>query len=196
MGLLLFLGKMFAMFLNRTFSLVLLFALLYTSCFDQHGPIFRKPCCQTAAVQLQVGNGNLFIPNAFTPNGDGVNDLFKIYGDDNIQEIVYFRIIGNLGRVIFSAESFVPGYDLSQQWNGRHRDQVYVGQFKYEVEALSTDGVRQSFSGKACSLSCYGKSLVLNADHLDKCVFGSQHNNRGGLDPNLPRLEPHPDSCD
>lgn len=60
----------------------------------------------------------VFVPNSFTPNGDGINDVFYpqlLYSD--VQEY-HFWIIDSKGMVIFES------YDANQKWDG----QTYYGQ--------------------------------------------------------------------
>jgi len=54
-----------------------------------------------------------YIPNAFTPNGDGLNDFFRILGTppENITEF-HFQIFNRWGEVVFSTS------DIEEPWDG------------------------------------------------------------------------------
>jgi gliding motility-associated-like protein len=60
---------------------------------------------------IVVGSPVLFVPNAFSPNGDGINDILKIiqggYGKLN-----YFRVFNRWGQQIFYS------VNLNQMWDG------------------------------------------------------------------------------
>ena len=82
----------------------------------------------------------LFFPNAFTPDGDGINDLFGPVGY-KLDELE-FMIFNRWGELIFTAN----GPD--QQWNGKMADGrpaptgVYVYKFKATGERLGIrDGI-------------------------------------------------------
>ena len=51
----------------------------------------------------------LFIPNTFTPNGDGVNDEFKVYGEGIIR--VHMEVHDRWGTMVFESTSRDPRWD-------------------------------------------------------------------------------------
>ncbi len=78
---------------------------------------------------------SVFIPNAFTPNGDGINDTFGVKGE-GIKKFT-MRIFDRWGEVIF--ESHSP----KQQWDGTYegkpaQSDVYVYQFTAAGEKAET----------------------------------------------------------
>jgi len=90
----------------------------------------------TAVTVITTGSCELFIPNAFSPNGDGVNDLFNIksIGIDNASLKIYNR----WGRLVY--ETLDP---INEPWNGYIKgnianEGVYIyvlrGQFKDDSE--------------------------------------------------------------
>ena len=58
----------------------------------------------------------VFIPEAFSPNGDGVNDFFTIYGS-RLQRIERLQIFDRWGNRLFLHENFPPGGE-NMGWNG------------------------------------------------------------------------------
>jgi gliding motility-associated-like protein len=56
---------------------------------------------------------NLFHPSAFTPNNDGLNDTFKVFGQYTAE--VEFKIFNRWGELLFITN------DLSQGWDGRYK---------------------------------------------------------------------------
>lgn len=51
----------------------------------------------------------VFIPNTFTPNGDGNNDLFLIYGQDI--KTVDLKIFNRWGELVFESNNQFVGWD-------------------------------------------------------------------------------------
>ena len=52
----------------------------------------------------------IYIPNAFTPNGDYLNDVFKI-GDMRNQQLIDFSIYNRYGQVVFKTTDPKKGWD-------------------------------------------------------------------------------------
>jgi gliding motility-associated-like protein len=51
-----------------------------------------------------------YIPNAFTPNGDGVNDIFRAI-PVGIANTTYFRIFNRFGELVFETNQWLKGWD-------------------------------------------------------------------------------------
>ncbi len=78
-------------------------------------------------------HSHAYIPNAFTPNNDGTNDVFKIYGQDI--KTVYFSIFDRYGERLFESHAQDNG------WNGIYKNKlVEAGVYIYEanIEYLNT----------------------------------------------------------
>ena len=68
----------------------------------------------------------VYVPNAFTPNGDVVNDFFKVYaqGVDSFHVTIYSR----WGNVLYESDS--PGF----RWDGRSNGQMMpIGAYTYRI---------------------------------------------------------------
>ncbi|MBC9931458.1 gliding motility-associated C-terminal domain-containing protein [Chitinophaga qingshengii] len=85
--------------------------------------------CTTANPQ---GN-NIFIPNLFSPNGDGANDVLYVYGTAIAQ--LEFRVYNQWGQLVFTSK------DQRQGWDGTMGGQKQpVGVYVYIVKATMQDG--------------------------------------------------------
>lgn len=92
----------------------------------------------------------VFIPNAFTPNGDGINDLFYVAGKDIDPDNFHLIIVNRNGETVFESRDPKEKWDGSDRSNTYHvKDEVYV--YKVKVSALSWEETRE-FTGKVTVL--------------------------------------------
>jgi gliding motility-associated-like protein len=98
-------------------------------------------CKATDVINVRVTQDiEVFIPNVFSPNGDGVNDFFTIFASEIITEIASLRIYSRTGNLLFDGKSLVPG-DEMMGWDGKHRDQYMTsGVFIYQAVVKRRDG--------------------------------------------------------
>jgi gliding motility-associated-like protein len=92
--------------------------------------------CQDAVSSPVTGKtlgADIFIPNTFTPNGDGRNDIFLVYGT-TIQSM-RMSIFNQWGQKIFESSNQLTG------WNGTHKNKIQPsGVYMYVVQATLRDG--------------------------------------------------------
>lgn len=89
----------------------------------------------TVKVQTFVGP-EVYIPNAFTPNGDGLNDVLRpvLVGVRNFN---YFRIYNRYGQMIFNTTSQGEG------WDGRYKGKLQpMGTYVWMIDAIDYKGNR------------------------------------------------------
>lgn len=99
-------------------------------------------CIASDAVYIYVlpdpGNA-YFIPNAFSPNGDGLNDYFFAFAP-NLLRIKSMHIFDRWGEMIFEKEN-ITASDIEQGWDGtKYHVSLNSGVFAYEIELEFTDG--------------------------------------------------------
>jgi gliding motility-associated-like protein len=102
-------------------------------------------CSATDALTLTVlcDKGNIFIPNTFTPNTDGMNDVFYPRGR-GILSVRSMRVFNRWGEQVFRRDNFNAN-DISAGWNGRFNGQelvpdiyVYMIDFVCENQTIIT----------------------------------------------------------
>lgn len=105
-------------------------------------------CRNAAEVQVIVicGNDNVFVPNTFSPNGDGSNDIFYVRGK-GLSRVKTLRIFNRWGQVVFERVNFSVN-DESMGWDGTVRGtnasaDVYV----YQVEIFCDNNQVVKFEG-------------------------------------------------
>ena len=105
-------------------------------------------CAQTEEITIFVNRPHeVFIPNVFSPNGDGNNDILTILGGKDIEKIHSFLIFNRWGENVFEVYDFPPN-DSGFGWNGYDRGKVYNAQvFTYFAEVEFIDGEVVLFQG-------------------------------------------------
>ncbi|PKP00762.1 MAG: hypothetical protein CVU11_17025, partial [Bacteroidetes bacterium HGW-Bacteroidetes-6] len=83
----------------------------------------------------------VFIPNAFTPDGDGINDYFFAtgYGITQIETLIFDR----WGELIFE------GHELESKWNGKYKGALVKTEvYSYKIRARDVFGQWHEYIGK------------------------------------------------
>ncbi len=70
------------------------------------------------------------IPNAITPNGDGVNDGFWIYEHEGLDRLEYLRVWNRWGELVYETDNF------NDRWYGRYKgEKLNPGVYAYMIKA-------------------------------------------------------------
>ena len=87
----------------------------------------------TVVVYVDIACGDIFLPNAFSPNNDGQNDVYYVRG--NCIASLQFEIYNRWGELVFSTDR------TSQGWDGTWRGQpCETAVFTYFIRATLLDG--------------------------------------------------------
>ncbi|HWB63317.1 MAG TPA: PKD domain-containing protein, partial [Chitinophagales bacterium] len=91
-------------------------------------------CADTFCRNLYISFSALIgVPNAFTPNGDGVNDVVKVEGSGIVA--ITFRIFNRWGEKVFET------HDKNVGWDGTYKGVLQeVEVYTYTVEATMVNG--------------------------------------------------------
>lgn len=93
----------------------------------------------TATTLNPFGDG-IYVPNAFTPNGDGVNDYFLVYG--TAIRSVRLMVYNQWGGQVFVSTDLLNGWDGT-----RNGQKAPAGMYTYSLEAIMQDGKRITRGG-------------------------------------------------
>lgn len=112
--------------------------------------------CDTTLVSHTVDADSIsyFLPSAFTPNGDGINDLFMVvyYNLDTDSSIVTIWDMG--GTKVFDGK-------ITQRWDGRDLNGAKCAAGKYPLSVYFKPKAGASFSRCACvTLLAYTGSCI------------------------------------
>lgn len=91
---------------------------------------------------------HIFAPNAFSPNGDGINDRFTIFSNGlEVETIEVFQVFDRWGNMLYEESGILPN-DMTQGWDGQYRDRpVDMGVYIYRVDVRFIDGMQKTFTG-------------------------------------------------
>jgi gliding motility-associated-like protein len=85
-------------------------------------------------------DSDVFIPNIFSPNGDGINDRLVIIANAEIEEIESLRIFDRWGTLVHGADHLLPG-DPSTSWDGSMKGEpLNPAVFVYRIILRFSDG--------------------------------------------------------
>jgi gliding motility-associated-like protein len=119
-------------------------------------PVFKGNTEEVYAIEIETNTGcitidtqsvkiikgvDIYVPTAFTPNGDGKNELLRptLMG---VKELQYFRIYNRWGQLLFETKTKRDG------WNGKINGKLQAtGVFVWEAQALGVDGKTYSQRG-------------------------------------------------
>ncbi|MCB0643254.1 MAG: gliding motility-associated C-terminal domain-containing protein, partial [Phaeodactylibacter sp.] len=94
------------------------------------------------------GRSQIYIPNGFSPDGDGQNEVFMIFAaTHHVQNIRAFQVFNRWGEEVFAAYNFQPN-DPTFGWDGSFRGQALdPAVFVYYAEIELIDGRREVVKG-------------------------------------------------
>lgn len=105
-------------------------------------------CAASDEVEIIIDNcqePTIFIPNAFTPNNDGMNDEFFVKGDKI--ETITTTIFNRWGNELITLEG------LNEKWDGTYNDElVPSGTYFYLVEVKFEEGRKEVLKGSVTLL--------------------------------------------
>jgi gliding motility-associated-like protein len=95
-----------------------------------------KGCVDSVVKFIEVNEDfSVYIPNTFTPNGDGVNDVFMVKGTGMKIENYTMEIFDRWGTMLYSSK------DITKGWDGSAKGaQLPIGAYIYKVKVIGANG--------------------------------------------------------
>ena len=103
-------------------------------------------CTASGTFPVKI-SGSYNIPNAFTPNGDGYNDRFRVAGGRSDIHLEEMQIYNRWGQIVFTASNLAVS-DIGASWDGNFRGTPSpAGTYLYIIRLILPDGSRKAFKG-------------------------------------------------
>ena len=121
------------------------FTVHFAYSYREQGSETTIPGEEQSSITFQIDNSELRVPNAFSPNNDGINDLFKV----EVHSIVSFKmsIFNRWGQLIVSGDEKSLQYEGDVDggyyicWDGTHKGEtVGNGTYYIRIDAIGAGG--------------------------------------------------------
>ncbi|MBV6426623.1 MAG: hypothetical protein KIPDCIKN_01136 [Haliscomenobacter sp.] len=107
-------------------------------------------CTAAGKVFVELDrNRNVYIPNIFSPNGDGRNDEFRLFACKGVTRVNFARVFDRWGDQIFESQAIGPDcLSGAPLWDGKVRgDKAPAGVYVYLIEIEFLDNVTLLYRG-------------------------------------------------
>jgi gliding motility-associated-like protein len=92
---------------------------------------------------------DIYIPNAFSPNSDGINDVFCPYAGFEVVAIKDLRVFNRWGGLIYEMNETLPPGDPACGWDGSGKGKLMdTGTYLYSMNVEFIDGEVVLFAGE------------------------------------------------
>ena len=98
-------------------------------------------CEATGEVNVLVNTfRNVYVPNIFTPDGDGLNEEFKVTIGKGVRKVNYFKIFNRWGNLMYEENNLLPASGNVGAWDGTYKGKkVNPGVYVYLIEVEFMD---------------------------------------------------------
>ncbi|MEO5890244.1 MAG: gliding motility-associated C-terminal domain-containing protein [Ferruginibacter sp.] len=105
-------------------------------------------CVDTAHAIVKIFTGGVInLPSAFSPNRDGLNDIFYILAGQDISLVKEFSVFNRWGQKVFDTKNILPN-DPRYGWDGTHKGvAAEPGTYVYIVRIQGADGKDKAYKG-------------------------------------------------
>ena len=103
-------------------------------------------CMASDTVLVKACSGNVFVPNAFSPNGDGRNDIFSVSASPDDISDVTIQVYSRWGDKVFESNNSLAGWDGIKQGVICPADS-YVWIITYKAKSGSSSGKAVTLRG-------------------------------------------------
>ncbi len=104
-------------------------------------------CVISDALIINVLPGSVYIPNAFKPSSDDLNDHFTVFADKDVEQVALMQIYDRWGALVFEHQNF-PASEAALGWDGSiNGKEATAGVYLYLIQVRFLNGVVTLYSG-------------------------------------------------
>jgi gliding motility-associated-like protein len=105
-------------------------------------------CSRLDSLEIKViPDYSVYIPNAFSPDGNGINDEFTCYITGAVESIVSFAVFDRWGNLVFQ-ENDIPAVGNYNGWDGYIASEPAMqGVYAYMIKLKFLNGIEKLYSG-------------------------------------------------
>lgn len=137
------------------------------------------------AQSVLIPEYSLVVPNVFTPEGDGNNDDWILFFDENITNISSISVLIN-DQLVFNGEDLIISKFIFA-WDGSLNGKTEPGVYNYKIKIKIDSHDEIVIDGEVCSvpnINSDGEPSVRNCvDFEENCRFPSGWDGADGFNP-------------
>lgn len=128
--------------------------LLWSGCSKSNDDDVTIHCDNLVNESIPAGDpGRVFVANAFTPNGDGINDHFKVFATGIAS--INIRVYDGNSNIIYQSSQTATGWNHGA-FSANSRT------YYYRVEAVTNNNTKIGLCGEVHALNCYPRNTPSN----------------------------------
>jgi gliding motility-associated-like protein len=106
-------------------------------------------CSASDDILIEVlANRDVYIPNTFTPDDSGYNDLFTVYGSGQVSNVLEMKVFDRWGELIYDAPAGFPVNEPGYGWDGYFKGKkMNPAVFIYYIQVQFIDGQVKEYKG-------------------------------------------------
>ena len=98
-------------------------------------------------IYIDLSFYQVYFPTAFSPDGDGINDRFTVFGGAELRSVSRLQVFDRWGNEVYAGMDLVPN-DASLGWDGQYRGQpVPNGVYVFLAALVMDDEKERKLSG-------------------------------------------------
>jgi gliding motility-associated-like protein len=113
---------------------------IYNRNFAVTATAYWGDCVVSDMLLVRVSDIEVFVPNIFTPNHDGINDNLTVFGSPVVERIISFAVFDRFGECVYEVKN-IPLNQPDLGWDGTYKGrQMNPGVFVYHLLFELRDG--------------------------------------------------------